>query len=134
MKNKKNIFRWIKIIIFVYSLTGIVFYYLQDKLLLHPLPVNADSTYHFAQPFAETNITVDAQTKFNIVQFTVSDSLKKGIVLYFHGNRENVNHYAQFAANFTRNGYEVWMPDYPGFGKSSGTLSEQIMYDEACQL
>ena len=26
------------------------------------------------------------------------------------------------------------MPDYPGFGKSTGKLSEQILYDEALQV
>lgn len=134
MKKKNKIYRWIKIIIIVYCLTGILLYYLQEKLLFHPVPLPADSTYHFTQPFSETNITVDAQTTYHIVRFTVSDSVKKGVVLYFHGNRENVNHYAEFAINFTRNGYEVWMPDYPGFGKSTGTLSEQIMYDEALQV
>ncbi len=109
-------------------------YYLQEKLLFHPIPLSADSTYHFKQPFTEANIVVDAETTYDVVQFTVPDSLCKGIVIYFHGNRENINHYAEFAGNFTRNSYEVWMPDYPGFGKSTGRLSEQAMYDEALQV
>ncbi len=98
-------------------------------MLLHE-----DSSYHFTQPFVEKNIEQDKDTKFNIVQFTVPDSLRKGVVLYFHGNRENINHYAAFAGNFTRNRYEVWMPDYPGFGKSRGVLTEQVLYDEALQV
>ena len=118
----------------MYCVIGIAFYYLQEKLLFHPVPVSENTAWQFTQPFTEANIMVDAQTKFNIVQFTVADSLKKGVVLYFHGNRENVNHYAEFAVNFTRNHYEVWMPDYPGFGKSTGNLSEQVMYDEALQV
>lgn len=134
MKNKKKIYRWVKIIIVVYCLTGTALYYLQDTLLLHPKQLSADTVFHFNQPFTETHIDMDAQTRFNIVQFTVPDSLRKGIVLYFHGNRENVNHYAEFALNFTRNGYEVWMPDYPGFGKSTGKLTEQLLYDEALQV
>lgn len=74
---------------------------------------------------------MDAETRFNMVQFTVPDSLRKGIVLYFHGNKENINRYARFADWFTQNGYEVWMPDYPGFGKSTGELTEDILYEEA---
>lgn len=134
VKNKKTLFRWLKIIIILYCMLGSILYWLQEKLLFHPIPVSANSTYHFTQAFTEATITVDEQTKFNIVQFTVPDSLRKGIVLYFHGNRENVNHYAEFAINFTRNRYEVWMPDYPGFGKSTGTLSERGMYEEALQV
>lgn len=120
--------------IIVYCLIGSVLYYLQEKLLFHPVAIPADSSYHFNQAFIEANIELDANTKINIVQFTVPDSVRKGIVLYFHGNRENVNHYAEFAINFTRNGYEVWMPDYPGFGKSTGKLSEAVLYDAALQV
>ena len=55
------------------------------------------------------------------------------------GERANVtieadSLYAQYASNFTRNHYEVWMVDYPGFGKSTGTLSEKIMYGDAALL
>ncbi len=113
---------------------GIALYYLQDKLLFHPQALPAGSSYHFNQPFTEANIELDANTSINMVQFTVPDSLRKGIVLYFHGNRENINHYAGFASNFTRNHYEVWMPDYPGFGKSTGKFSEEVLYEMALQV
>lgn len=134
MKNRKKLFHWLKIIIVIYCLTGISLYYLQENLLFHPKAISQDSSFHFTRAFTEQTIEWDARTKFNMVRFTVPDTLKKGLVIYFHGNRENVNHYAVFAENFTRNGYEVWMPDYPGFGKSTGKLSEQILYDEALQV
>jgi len=54
--------------------------------------------------------------------------------LYFHGNRKNIERYAPFAVNFTRNNYEVWMIDYPGFGKSTGKRTEQMMYADAALL
>ena len=134
MKNKKRILRWVKIIIILYSLGGIALYYLQEKILFRPTKLDADYPWQFSQPFTEANIAFDDKTNFNIVQFTVPDSLRKGIVLYFHGNRENILHYAPFAQNFIRNHYEVWMPDYPGYGKSSGELSEIILYEEALQV
>lgn len=102
--------------------------------MFHPKTVKQDSVYHFTQVHTELNLEWDAETRFNIVQFPAPDSVAKGLVIYFHGNKENVNHYARFANGFTRNGYEVWMPDYPGFGKSTGKLTEQILYDEALQV
>lgn len=134
VKNKKTFYRWLKIVILVYCVIGIVFYYLQEKLLFHPKQLAENTSWQFAQAFTEKNIRIDAATNINMIQFTVADSLEKGVVLYFHGNRENINHYARFANHFTRNDYEVWMPDYPGFGKSTGTLSEQLLYDEALQV
>jgi pimeloyl-ACP methyl ester carboxylesterase len=102
--------------------------------LFHPEVLAENAGWQFPQPFTEANIRVDAETTFNLIQFTVPDSLRKGVVLYFHGNRENINHYAEFAGNFTRNHYEVWMADYPGYGKSTGELTEQVMYEEALQV
>lgn len=127
------VFRWIKIVLAVYCLLGIAFFYLQEKIIFHPVSLSDGIPFRFDQPFKEINLDMDDATHFNIVDFTVPDSIKKGIVLYFHGNRENVNHYARFAKGFTKNGYEVWMPDYPKFGKSTGELTENNLYQEALQ-
>lgn len=94
----------------------------------------ADSSYHFRQPFLEKNIDLDAKTRFNLIQYTVPDSLRKGVVLYFHGNKGNVKRYNRFVDNFIQHGYEVWMADYPGYGKSTGKLSEAILYEESLQV
>jgi uncharacterized protein len=56
------------------------------------------------------------------------------VVLYFHGNKENISRYAKFATPFTKNGYEVWMEDYPGFGKSTGTRTEKKLYEQAMAI
>jgi alpha-beta hydrolase superfamily lysophospholipase len=134
VKNKKTVLRWLKTGILLYGAAGIAIYYLQDKVLFHPQKLNIDYHWLFTQPFTEKNLPLDSTTVFNMVQFTVPDSARKGVVLYFHGNRENINHYAPFVPYFTRNGYEVWMPDYPGFGKSAGNLTEQVLYEEALQV
>ena len=134
MNTNKRLFRWIKIFILLYCLIGIIFYYSQDHLFFHPVAIATDSSYHFAAPYLEKTLEADAGTRFHIVQFTVKDTIPKGVVLYFHGNQDNIGHYAPFAPNFTGRRYEVWMPDYPGFGKSRGLLTEKILYEEALQV
>jgi len=132
--NQKILFRWIKVFILLYCGIGIAFYYLYEKILFLPKSLSENYQYHFRSTFTEKNIRYDEQTNFNIVQFSSNDSIAKGIVLYFHGNKENINHYAQYAENFTKHGYEIWMPDYPSYGKSTGVLTEKIMYEEAWQV
>jgi len=135
MNNRRStLFRWMKISLALYCLLGILFYYLQEKILFHPEPIAKEIPFKFDQPFKEFNLNFDENTQFNAVAFTVPDSSRKGIVLYFHGNRENINRYAPFAKKFIDQGWEVWMADYPGFGKSAGKLSEKILYEEALQL
>lgn len=133
--NKKKLFRWLKIIVLLYCTFGIVLYYFQEKFLFHPVSLNVGDGFSFKQSFKEVNIAYDAATTFNMIQFLPADSsIKRGVVIYFHGNRENINRYAPFVENFTKIGYQVWMPDYPTFGKSVGKLSEAILYEEALQV
>ncbi|HEY8397626.1 MAG TPA: alpha/beta fold hydrolase [Flavihumibacter sp.] len=119
---------WLKIALLAYAGIGIGIYYLQDYILFHPEPLTRTTPYRFEQPFQELNIPFDKETNLNIIRFMpAADSSTKarGAVLYFHGNKKNIHHYARFVKDFTDRGYEVWMPDYPGFGKSTGSFSEE---------
>ena len=130
-KRKRLILRWLKIIIIIYCAIGIALYYLQERFLFHPTPLPYNFTFAFRDSFKEVNIEINKNETFNLVQFFPPDSARKGVVLYFHGNMENINHYSVFVANFKKHGFEVWMPDYPGFGKTTGELSENKLYEEA---
>ncbi len=127
----KKAWKRFKIIALVYIMIGVALYFLQDKLIFHAKKLAKNYTYHFSIPFKEVNLAVTEEKNLSIVQFTVPDSIRKGIILYFHGNRQNINRYAPNATQFTRNGYEVWMIDYPGYGKSTGKRSESILYEDA---
>lgn len=118
----------------IYLLCGVSLYLLQDRFLFHPEILSRETKYAFAFPHREINIALDEKYNINVVQFLTKDSLSKGVVLYFHGNMKNIARYAGNASDFTGNGYEVWMIDYPGFGKSTGKLTEQKLYEFASQL
>jgi pimeloyl-ACP methyl ester carboxylesterase len=131
---RKKIKRWVIVLLFIYIIIGAVLYVIQDRLVFKPVALPANHVFAFKQPFKEVNLAVNKEKNLNIIKFTVADSVRKGVVLYFHGNRSNVEHYADRVADFTNNRYEVWIPDYPGFGKSTGTLTEQALYDDAMIL
>ena len=63
----------------------------------------------------------------DLVRFKTKDSNARGVILYFHGNKVNIGRYAPFATVFTKNGFECWMIDYPGYGKSTGKLTQETM-------
>ncbi len=130
----KRFLSGLKIAVIVYIVCGVLLYFFQEKFLFHPQKLAADYTFNFTQPFKEINLPVNAEKNLSIIQFTVPDSVCKGVVLYFHGNRKNIERYARYAGNFTKNNYEVWMMDYPGFGKSTGDRGEQIFYADAAIL
>jgi uncharacterized protein len=124
----------VKIALLLYAAVGIAVYYGQEHFLFHPVKAERTTVYDFGgQPHAEINLPYDKQTNLNIVQFKSAgpDSVVRGVVLYFHGNGQNVELYSRRAPDFTHQGYEVWMLDYPGFGKSTGVFDEQRLYDYA---
>src|ERR1700693_4078574 len=122
---RRKMIRWLKVIVLGYSIVGISFYYMQDYILFHPEPLTRNTKYQFDNKYDEINIPYNKETMLNVIRFKTNDSIAKGVVLYLHGNRKNVSWYAKYANNFIRKGYEVWMLDYPGFGKSTGKFAEQ---------
>ena len=126
--------RLLKIIAVIYVACGIALYFLQENFLFHPDKLSADAKYEFDYPFKEVTIPVTNEKNLSIVQFSVPDSIRKGVVLYFHGNRGNIRRYRRFVPVFTRNNYEVWMIDYPGYGKTTGTMNEKAMEEDAEQF
>jgi len=133
-KSKKVLFRWCKFIVLLYSVIGLALFCLQDFILFHPTVVERNIPWKFDVPFEEMDLPFNSTDTLNLVKFFPKDSLRKGVVIYFHGNKENIGRYAKFATNFTKQGYEVWMEDYPGFGKSVGIRNEQNLYLQAQQL
>lgn len=132
--NKKRLFRWVQVIIIIYCSIGITLYYLQEKFLFHPVKLERNHVFRFDMPFEELNIPFSESDTINLVKFFPADSMRRGVVLYFHGNKENIERYAKFVTNFTKHGYEVWMEDYPGFGKSTGERTEKKLYEQAMQV
>jgi hypothetical protein len=134
VSTKRKIYRVMIVITFFYCGIGLALYYLQGKLMFHPEPLSQNYEYKFKVPFNEVNIPMTNEINLNLVQFFPKDCTPKGVVLYFHGNRENINRYEKYVSNFTKDGYEVWIADYPGYGKSTGERTEDLMNNEAIQV
>jgi alpha-beta hydrolase superfamily lysophospholipase len=134
VSSKKKWLGALKIFIVVYCGLGIGLYYLQEKILFHPRKLESNYSFSFDQPFEEIKIPFNAEDTVSMIKFFPKDSIRRGVVLYFHGNMKNVEHYARFVPAFTSKGYEVWMPDYPGYGKSTGERTEQKLYSIAYEI
>ena len=127
---KRKLGNILKISIIIYCSIGIALFYLQEKFIFHPEKIDKNYTYIFDARFKENNIAVNTEDTINVLTF-FTDKTKKGVVLYFHGNRKNVEHYYPQVQQFTARGYDVCMPDYPGYGKSTGIRTEDKLYQQA---
>ncbi len=128
----------LRYIVLVFALLCALFYAYQHLLFFQPKALDATHmlTFPVRMKFSTATIAFDEETKIDVVKFKQDDTTRaaKGVVLFFHGNRYNVEHYSTYAPYFTRNGYEVWMPDYPGYGRSTGEINAGVLEELSLQL
>jgi hypothetical protein len=131
MKQKR---RWIVRVLMllggIYLLLSLSFYFLHDQVVFQPVKLSRDHVFDFDKPHQEFFIPVEDGIAVNTLLFLASQE-PKGLVLYFHGNRDNLQRWGNYAVDFTSLGYDVLMIDYRGYGKSEGKPSEQQYYRDA---
>ena len=130
----RRVLRKLRWALLAYALLGIAIFLLQDRFLFRPVALSPDHRYDFGIPHRERNIRFSGSATINIVEFPAPVETRRGIVLYYHGNRRNISWYARHVGGFHRNGYDVWMIDYPGYGKSTGKLEVDVLFAYALQM
>lgn len=72
--------------------------------------------------FQEINIPFEGGA-INGLKFSAAEP--KGAILFFHGNFGDVSGWGVYGADFAALGYDFYIFDYPGYGKSDGKISSQ---------
>ncbi len=120
----------IGITIILYLIAIMSFYQLQDKIIFQRKSLPEKFAFKFDQNFEEHFIEMEDGASLNALLFK-AQAPSKGLILYFHGNADNLERWGQYAVDFTELGYDVLMMDYRGYGKSTGTPGESELYKDA---
>ncbi len=107
----------------------LIFYVLQDFFFFRPERLPKYFKYEYPFPFQEIHFDMEDGGYVNAVHFTVPNS--KGVVYYLKGNSRSIKGWGKFARDFVGKGYDFFMMDYRGFGKSKGAITEAILYSDA---
>lgn len=102
----------------------------QNKFIFRSVKLDKDYVFQFDQPFEEHFIPTEDGEVIHALSFKAAGP-SKGLVLYFHGNANNLQRWGRNAVDLTSLGYDVLMIDYRGYGKSTGTPSEAVLYTDA---
>jgi alpha-beta hydrolase superfamily lysophospholipase len=123
--NIKNLFKlvFLSFTIFVLMATGFI-YFKQENMIFAPETLPQDFKFTFQERFEELNWPVDGGL-INALHFRAAKP--KGVVLYFHGNAGSLKSWGDVAPDFTQRGYDIVIPDYRGFGKSTGQIKSESM-------
>lgn len=107
----------------------IFLYMMQEKLIFFPVTLPQNYVFEFTQPFEEFTLTAPDGGSLNAIHFK-SES-PKGLILYFHGNADNLVRWGNITERFVAYGYDVIVMDYRNFGKSTGDFNEENLYADA---
>ncbi len=123
---------FVLILLVIYLFGGLVLYALQDQFIFLPESLDRDYQYAFDRDFEEHTLKMQDGAEINALHFTLPES--KGLIVYFHGNAGNLARWGEIVSPFVQMGYEVFITDYRGYGKSTGKRSERAMLSDAEEI
>lgn len=74
-------------------------------------------------------VTTESGTRIACLRRTPAQGGNAPVILYSHGNGEDLGHLIPFLEETSEKGFEVLAYDYPGYGLSEGTPSEAGCYE-----
>jgi len=102
----------------------------QERLLFEPEPLPARHVFSFGPDVHEVTVERPDGTRLNALHLRLPEP--RGIVFYLHGNAGNLQAWFGHADFYRRAGYDFFMLDYRGYGKSGGRIaSEAELRDDA---
>lgn len=112
----------------IYGGLCLLFYFGQDFFFFRPERLPHWFTYNYPFPFSEVNFEMEDGGVVNALHFKVPNS--RGVVFYIKGNSRSIKGWGKFARDFVGKGYDFFILDYRGFGKSRGKRTEEILYND----
>ncbi|QDK45380.1 alpha/beta hydrolase [Bdellovibrio sp. ZAP7] len=105
-----------------FGILALVFFQ-QEKLIFFPSPLPEDFKFPFNISFEEIYIKSGDDRVHSLL---LKAEQSRGVIVYFHGNAGSLEGWGEVGQTLSQQtGFDVWMIDYPGYGKSSGKISSQ---------
>lgn len=113
----------------IYLLYAGYIYFNQEEMIFPASKLAKDYKFEFKQDFEELNIPSFDKTSLNGLLFKTTNP--KGLIFYLHGNGDAADSWGHIADFYTSLGYDIFILDYRGYGKSEGEIEnqEQVLKD-----
>lgn len=103
-------------------------YFNQENILFHPTKLAKAHVYDSEVPYEEINLTTPDNKQLNSLLFKAEKP--KGLVFYVHGNAGSIDGWKGIAKTYTSLGYDLFIFDFRGFGKSEGSIESESQFME----
>ena len=127
---KRVLLSLFSILVLVFLGLALVIHFHQTKLIFYPSPLAQG--YKFDPQFEEIFLDVNGKKVHSLLLESKTKN-SPGVLLYFHGNAGSLEGWSEVMSEIVeRTSWSVWAVDYPGYGKSEGSiLSESSLHDSA---
>ena len=125
------------ILITIYCLICIVVFFIKDKLIFFPNTIVDCTPKDHALEYEEVWLNFPQKLTSKIKQenlncWWIENKNTSKVLLYLHGNAENIGKNLTQAYSFYELGLSVFLVDYRGYGKSQGKFpTEKQVYEDA---
>jgi hypothetical protein len=118
-------------LVFGYAVVVGAVYLTQERLVFYPQIGREDATTPQAYGLAYESLELATEDGERLHAWWVPAAEPRGAVLLFHGNAGNMAARLDYLKMFHRLRYSTLIIDYRGYGRSSGTPSEEGTYRDA---
>jgi uncharacterized protein len=115
--------------VLIYLIILSYIYFHQTEMIFNASKLSKNYKFEFNENFEELKVITFDNLKLNGLLFKVKNS--KGLVFYLHGNSGALDSWGNIASVYNNLGYDVFILDYRGYGKSDGVIEneEQVYKD-----
>lgn len=99
------------------------FYFNQQEMVFAASKLPDHYTFQFGEKFEELDIPSFDGKKMNGLLFKTEQP--KGLIFYLHGNAGSLDSWGNIAQFYTGLGYDFFIMDYRGYGKSEGAIEDE---------
>lgn len=113
----------LSVLLGIYLTICLLLYFFQEKMIFYPQTLAKDFQFQHYRNFEERYVEMKDGKKLHSLLFKIENP--KGVVFYLHGNAGSLESWGSVAEIFTDMGYDVFIPDYRGYGKSQGAIESE---------
>lgn len=128
----KTLFIILAAVLGIYLLLMTLVYFFQEKMIFLPQTLQKEYAFSFEQNFEERYVEMNDGAMVHALLFKTEDP--KGLVIFFHGNAGSLAGWGSVAETFTSLQYDVFIPDYRGYGKSEGAIESESQLHQDMQI
>lgn len=118
----------------LYLLLCVSAYFFQEKLIFFPTKLEKNYVFDFKNRYQEIIIpTNDSVNIHGVLFYAKKEKQSKKLVFYLHGNGGTVSSWGNISDIYTNLGYDLFILDYRGYGKSEGKIYSQKQFFDDVQ-